>query len=262
MRRASANAWASSRRWCARTRHGCAGTAAPASAQQRGDARGHVARRGEARIVGVEERDAVSTDAASASSERRQVDVLAASRSHVAHGLAQQPQAHDVVQEPHAPVDAALVREVRLARLVGDHGSRRARRRRAPTCRTRCTPRVRCACGTATTAEAVSCEPTAMTATCGRRTDRCGVAGEQRAEAFAGLDERRQDAARQSERGDRARGPTRRVRTSSRPVVDAFVRSAAPAPVSQECDEVGDEQRDVGELEDSRAARRRTGTAC
>ena len=53
--------------------------------------------------------------------------------------------------------------------------------------------------GTATTADAVSCEPTAVTATSGPAPIDVRDVGQQCAEALAGRDERGQDAARQSE---------------------------------------------------------------
>ena len=53
--------------------------------------------------------------------ERRQVD-RASIPLPLADGLAQQPQTHNVVQEPDAPIDAALVGEVRETALLGEYG--------------------------------------------------------------------------------------------------------------------------------------------
>ena len=76
------------------------------------------------------------TDAAAASSSGR--SIRSPSRSHQRTDSREQPEAHDVVQESHAPVDAALVREVRQRARHPSSPDARARRRRGPTCRTRC----------------------------------------------------------------------------------------------------------------------------
>ena len=83
--------------------------------------------------------------------------------------------------------------------------------------------------GTATIAEAVSCEPTAMTSS-GAPTALAGLTV-QRAERRAGIDERRAErmpGSRVAPASSRSHSP---VRTSTRPVVEALVRSATRAPV-------------------------------
>ena len=80
---------------------------------------GQVARREESRIVHVEHGDGRG-DGFRRREQPRQVDALAVAFP-PAHRLRQQPQAHDVVQEADAPVDTALVGEVRLARGIRRH---------------------------------------------------------------------------------------------------------------------------------------------
>ena len=130
-----------------------------------------------------------------------------------------------LVQEADPPVDAALVGEVGGPRLLGDHRLRRARRRPAPRCRRRCTPRRGSVIGTPTTAEAVSCEPTVT---------RPASPSMQVADHGARVDRaRRAGAAAQADAAPAARCPTSPVRTSSSPVVEALVRSQTSRPVSQ-----------------------------
>ena len=101
----------------ARTPRACAGTATPCSRAPLRDA-ARACRRGRGSAGRSRRRAATGSStaaAASASSAGRSI-ALAGLALPRAHRFAQQPQAHDVVQEPHPSVDAALVREVRRAR--------------------------------------------------------------------------------------------------------------------------------------------------
>ena len=119
---------------------------------------GHVARRQQRRVVGVERRAAGRPLGRGGQQGRQRRP--GARPLPGADRLLEQPQAHDVAQEADPPVDAQLVREVGgPARLVADRRVE-LEARRGPRCRRRCRPTRSLASGTPTTADAVSCDPT------------------------------------------------------------------------------------------------------
>ncbi len=104
-----------------------------------------------------------------------------ARRSQSRSALLQQPQPHHVAQVPDRAVDAGLVGEVGGPALLGQHRRVQLDARPATRCPARCR-RSRRRAGTPTTADAVSCEPTATTGTPGRK-PACGAAGSSGADA-------------------------------------------------------------------------------
>ena len=97
--------------------------------------------------------------------------------------------------------------------------------------------------GTATTADAVSCEPTAMTSSGCPAPSPSSAAdlGEQRPDRLAGVDERGKRIAGSPSRAISASSHSPDA-TVSRPVVEALVRSATRSPGEPVADQVGDEQ--------------------
>ena len=130
--------------------------------------------------------------------------------------------------------------------LVGEDRALELDARPAPRCRRRCRPRRPAAIGTATTAEAVSCEPTAVTVRPGTPIRCADVVGQKRADRSC----RESTTAGSSRRGRPSSSMSSRshspVAASSRPVVDAFVRSATDRPVSQYPIRSGTSSRSVG----------------
>ena len=82
-----------------------------------------------------------------------------------AHAFLQQPQPHDVAQKSGRAVDPRLVGEVCRPRGVCQYGLVEFDARPATRCHTRCSAKSGGRAGTPTTADAVSCEPTVVTAT-------------------------------------------------------------------------------------------------
>ena len=210
------------------------------------DARRHVAGREEARVVHVEDGDGCR-DLLRRVEQRRQVDrvTLALPRP---DGFAQHPEAHDVVQQPHAAVDAALVREVGRERLGGEDevvdldpdeapGSARDVGRGIRLHRHRDDRR-----GGVVRADRGDGRARS-------RADRGGDVGQQGAEALAGGDERGEDAAGDAEGPDElvVPGAVQHSEEAGGRGVGLLRAGLAGQPVA---DQVGDEQGGVGELED------------
>ena len=101
-----------------------------------GDPGRHVARREERVGVGVEERDV---------GRRRGGEPVQLGEAGVpdARALLLEPQAHDVLEQPDRAVDAALVREVRRARVVAQDRLGQLQAEQATTCRSRGSRRAR-----------------------------------------------------------------------------------------------------------------------
>ena len=164
-----------------------------------------------------------------------------------ARALLLEPQAHDVLQQPRRAVDAALVRQVRRARGVGQHGLGQLDAEQAP--------------GAAGQDRGVLVAH--------RRGDerRGGVVagdGEHRARRRArGAPARGRAACRARRAGRRgawggraarrARAPRRRCAASSSPVVDAAVASLASSPESQNASRSGTSAMALGGGERARA---------
>ena len=121
----------------------------------------HVARRQEARVLHVEDRHRRRSRRRPRPAARQSEVAV---RSQVRSVSLSSHRPMTLVRKRMRAVDAALVGEVGRPGRLGEHRARRARRRPAPRSRRRCTPRRRSAIGTPTTADAVSCEPTATTA--------------------------------------------------------------------------------------------------
>ena len=146
-----------------------------------------------------------------------------------ADGLLQQPQAHHVAQVADRAVDPGLVGEVRPRGSPRSAPAGPAPRRPGTRCRRRCTRSRGPAAGTPTTAEAVSCEPTAITGS-GRGRPGRGPAGlargtagpDRRCRAGAAAGTARREAGAGDQRGRPVPGPRRR----SSWVVEALVSSA------------------------------------
>lgn len=92
----------------------------PVLGAPRVDARGHVSAGQEPVVVDVEDRHRCG-DVLRGRQERGEVDGVAVAFP-PPQRLGQHPQPHDVVQQSHAPVDAALVREVRRSCRLGQDG--------------------------------------------------------------------------------------------------------------------------------------------
>ena len=125
-------------------------------------------------------------------------------------GTPKHPQAHHVLQEPDGAVDAGLVGEVGLARRLGQYRRVRAPARPATTSPRRCTPSGRRRSGTPTTAEAVSCEPTAITGTSRAGPTRAATSGSSVPTTVARVAQRREQVGAQAELLEQRRCPLAR----------------------------------------------------
>ena len=161
------------------------------------------------------------------------VVVRVAGRFPVAAALLDEPQAHHVAEQPDRPVDAALVREVEPARSCRRARARRARDRAATTCPTRAPPPPGRAVARRRTQTRCRDQPRPEPGRppLGRlrprdepRSAPSDVPGSTRSCANGAAGSRRREIS------SRAQVP---VRASSRPVVEAAVRSLASSPVSQ-----------------------------
>lgn len=197
-----------------------------AGAQQRRDPGGHVAGIAQRRMIRIEQRHLVR-HRGGAVEQGRQVDRRAVLGFPRPHALAEQPEAGDVVQESDAAVDAELVGEVRLACGIRQHRLIEFQTDQPPV-----PQEMYAECGdvrgAATTADAVSCEPTPMTGrsaptastSSGRSLPITSPAFTSSGSTPAGMPSR--DASSRSHSDEF---------TASSPVVDAFVRSATHRPV-------------------------------
>ena len=167
-----------------------------------------------------------------APASRRSRSAGSPASAHVRMRFLQEPQAHHVAQEADRAVHAALVREVRRAAGVRRRPARRARRPRGPTSRTRCRRSDRRLAGTPTTAEAVSCEPTWITGVAAGRPVASATSPRSGPSRSPGSD-RSANRRRGSPSASMMSHAHVADVASSRPVVEAFVRSAAGRPVSQ-----------------------------
>ena len=188
-----------------------------------------------------------------AASARSVVEVVA--RRQARSALLEQPQAADVAQEPGAAVDAALVGEVGGPGLVGEHRAGELEPDERPGAAGDVGEPLGAWRARATTAEAVSCEPTVgdrarPAAVAARRGPSPG--GSTGGSRSAGMPSRSRSSADQSP-----------VRTSSRPVVDALVQLGAELAGEPVGEEVG-QQHGVGGVGPTAgpAARRRAGRGC
>ena len=208
---------------------GRAGARRPRSAHQSAMRVGHVAGREEARVVGVED----GAPVAAARRPRRAAPRRSTCRPRAlprAHRLAQQPQAHHVVQEADAAVDAALVGEVGRAARLGDDAVLELDADEPPGAAGDVGGVVGDRIGTATTAEAVSCEPTAVTAGPAPANGSSSASdGQQRADRGAGVDQRR--------RTRRAAARARSISASSHaPSARRAARSSRRSCARRRCD--------------------------
>ncbi len=149
------------------------------------------------------------------------------------HRLLQQPQAHHVAQVADRAVDAALVGEVRRAAGLGQDRRVELDADQRPGPAGDVGEAGRPSAGTPTTADAVSCDPTSVTARRGARPVALATSSRSGPSASPGSRSGGQDRAGQPERLDEVGRPSRAVAASSSPVVDALVRSAPRTPVSQ-----------------------------
>ncbi len=127
----------------------------------RGDATRHVPGGQEGGVVGVEH-FARRWARSGLVKELDEVDAGAAALP-VSDRFTQQPEAHDVAQEADSPVGADLVGEVGRSGRLGQHRSAQFNADQSPGATGDVGRATRRAMGTATTAEAVSCEATVLT---------------------------------------------------------------------------------------------------
>ena len=123
-----------------------------------------------------------------AAASQQRVRSTSARRPQARMALLQQPQAHDVAQVADGAVDADLVGEVGPPALLGQHRGVELDADQRPGAAGDVGEAGRCRPGTPTTAEAVSCEPTAVTGIAvepGRPRPRRSRSGRRRARAAA-----------------------------------------------------------------------------
>ena len=147
--------------------------------------------------------------------------------------FAEQPEAADVAQVADGAVHAAFVGEVRVPAGLGQDRMVEFDAHQGPGAGGDVGEVSLAGAGTAATAEAVSCEPTATTLVAAGSPVRSAMAGQQGSERFARLDQRRKQVLGQAEgvRGTRvAHSP---ATASNSPVVEALVASVRRWPVSR-----------------------------
>ena len=147
--------------------------------------------------------------------------------------LLEQPQTHHVAQVADPVVDAALVREVGRATLLGQDRAGRARRRPATTSRRRCTRTGRRR--PARRRRPTRCRASRRASAASRREP--GLAGGRRRAADRSTSPGRAERGEQRRGDRRATRPARRPRSGdgrrAAPVVEALVTSATRTPDSQ-----------------------------